>query len=84
MPTSSALPSALATLRKRITLAGKKGLNEQDMEATLIEPMLRALDWDTENVDEVQLEDLVKRQHMPAGYGLLADREQRPLVEAKA
>jgi hypothetical protein len=36
MPTSVSLSSALATVRKRIAQAGKKGLNERDTQASLI------------------------------------------------
>ena len=77
MPTPPPLASILATARKRIAQAGKKGLNEQDTKATLIEPVLRALGWDTESVDEVQREYRVKRQHKPVDYGLLANRTPR-------
>ncbi|HEX5010778.1 MAG TPA: type I restriction enzyme HsdR N-terminal domain-containing protein [Planctomycetota bacterium] len=83
MPTSVSLTPVLATIRKRIAQAGRKGLNEQDTKATLIEPMLRALGWDTEDVEQVQREYRVKRQHKPVDYGLLANRTPRLLVEAK-
>ena len=80
---TSALSQVLADFRKRITHAGPTGLNEQNTKATLIEPLLRALGWDTENVDEVAREYRLKKQHKPVDYGLLALRTPRLFVEAK-
>ena len=74
---TSALSQVLADFRKRITHAGPTGLNEQNTKATLIEPLLRALGWDTENVDEVAREYRLKKQHKPVDYGLLALRTPR-------
>lgn len=51
MPTAS-LAQTIAEVRKRITSAGARGLNEQNTKATLIEPFLWAIGWDTDDVDE--------------------------------
>lgn len=82
MPAPS-LSRVLVDVRERISKAGARGLNEQNTKATLIEPVLRALGWDTEDVDEVRREYRLKTQDKPVDYGLLVHREPRLLVEAK-
>jgi hypothetical protein len=82
MPAPS-LSRVLVDVRERIAIAGSRGLNEQNTKATLIEPILRALGWDTEDVDEVRREYRLRTQDKPVDYGLLAHREPRLLVEAK-
>jgi len=62
----------------------KRGLNEQNTKATLIEPVLRALGWNVENVEEVQREFRLKRRDKPVDYGLLILRTPRLFIEAKA
>jgi len=84
MTASTPLAQTLAEVRKRIANAGTRGLNEQNTKATLIEPVLRSLGWDTESVDEVAREYRLKSQHKPVDYGLLALRTPRLFVEAKA
>lgn len=77
------LVSVLPTIRKRLTQASKNGLNEQNTKATLIEPVIRALGWDTEDLQEVEREYRVRPKHKPVDYGLLSLRTPRLLVEAK-
>jgi hypothetical protein len=77
------LAKTLADVRQRIAQASKRGLNEQNTKATLIEPVLRALGWDTEDIDEVVHEYRVKRRDKPVDYGLLVLRTPRLFVEAK-
>lgn len=77
------LGTALAGVRERIARNAGRGLNEQNTKATLIEPVLRALGWDTEDVEEVVREYTGKRQRKPVDYGLLTRRAPRLLVEAK-
>ena len=43
-------------------------LNEQDTKATLIEPVLRALGWKVEDVDEVRREYTAKRRDRPRTF----------------
>ena len=78
------LTQTLAEVRQRIKKAGSKGLNEQNTKAALIEPVLRALGWDTEDVEEVAREYKTKTRDKPVDYGLLLMRTPRLFVEAKA
>lgn len=80
----SALAETLATVRKRIASSSRRGLNEENTKATLIEPVLRALGWDTEDVEEVQREFKIKKRDKPVDYGLLELRTPRLFIEAKA
>ena len=52
--------------------------------ATLIEPIMRALGWDVEDVNEVVREFRVKPQDNPVDYGLLLLRKPRLFIESKA
>ena len=79
----STLAKTLAEVRRRIALSAKRGLNEQNTKATLIDPVLRALGWDTENIEEVVREYRVKNRDKPVDYGLLTMRTPRLFVEAK-
>lgn len=79
----SQLKSALAEVRKRIVRA-QKGLNEASTKTTLIEPVLRALGWDPEDVETVQHEFRVRPRDNPVDYALLVMREAKLFVEAKA
>lgn len=78
------LSRVLGEVRGRIIRAKSDGLNEQNTKATLIEPVLRALGWDVEDVEEVVREYSPKRRDKPVDYALLVLREPRLLVEAKA
>src|SRR5262245_7569522 len=79
----SRLQSTLVELRRRVVKATRQGLNEQNTKATLIEPLLRALGWDPEDVEEVAREYRLKSRDKPVDYGLLVAREPRLFVEAK-
>lgn len=83
MDPGSSLPVVLAEVRSRIARAASRKLNEQNTKATLIEPVLRALGWDVEDVEEVQREFKVKRRDKPVDYGLLVVRNPRLFIEAK-
>jgi predicted type IV restriction endonuclease len=78
------LARTLKQIRSRITSAGVRGLNEENTKATLIEPLLRALGWNVEDVEEVQREFKVKKSDKPVDYGLLVLRNLRLFLEAKA
>jgi hypothetical protein len=80
MPT---LAATLDEVRKRISKLGSKGLNEQNTKATLIEPVLRALGWDVEDIEEVVREYRRSSKDKPVDYGLLALRMPKLFVEAK-
>jgi predicted type IV restriction endonuclease len=78
------LAETLAEVRRRIRRVGTRPMNEENTKATLIEPVLRALGWDVEDVDEVQREFKTQPRHKPVDYGLLVVRTPRLLIEAKA
>jgi len=78
------LTKTLRDVRSRIARAASSRLNEENTKATLIEPVLRALGWDTEDVEEVVREYRLKSRDKPVDYGLLVLRTPRLFVEAKA
>jgi len=78
------LATVLESVRSRIARSAGKRLNEENTKATLIEPVLRALGWDTEDDEEVCREFRHNRRDKPVDYGLLAMRTPRLFVEAKA
>lgn len=78
------LASTLEDVRRRIQRVGSRSMNEENTKATLIEPVLRALGWNTEDIEEVQREFKTHSRHKPVDYGLLVVRTPRLLIEAKA
>jgi hypothetical protein len=59
------------------------GLGEQNTKATLIEPVLRAVGWDVEDVEEVHREYRRVPADNPVDYALRLARTPRLFVEAK-
>ena len=81
----STLHQTLDEVRHRIARhQGSASLNEENTKATLVEPVLRALGWDLEDIEEVQREYKRKRQDKPVDYGLLLLRTPKLFIEAKA
>lgn len=79
------LRATVESVRARIHKhQGSKKLNEQNTKAILIEPVLQALGWNTEDLDEVSREFKSKRRDRPVDYALLVLRNPRLLLEAKA
>lgn len=75
----------LADVRSRIEkYRSRRRINEENTKATLIEPVLRALGWDVEDLDEVVREYKHKRRDKPVDYALMELRQPRLLIEAKA
>jgi hypothetical protein len=72
------LRNKIAQLRERKELPG-----EQNTKAALIDPLLTALGWDIEDVDEVFREYKRKPQDNPVDYALFLLRTPRLFVEAK-
>jgi predicted type IV restriction endonuclease len=60
-----------------------RNLGEQNTKASLIEPILEALGWDTRDPDEVHREFKPTTQDKPVDYSLTLLRKPRLLVEAK-
>jgi hypothetical protein len=78
------LGQVLAQVRERIVRYGELGIGEQDTKAALIDPVLRALGWDVEDLEEVQREYRLKGGDNPVDYALSILRSPRLFVEAKA
>ncbi len=83
--TRQELTGVLPRLRKRIEKAHnrKDSIGEQNTKAALIEPLLAALGWDIEDIDEVSREYKRKPQDNPVDYALFMLRSPRLFVEAK-
>lgn len=79
------LAEAVAKVRNRIDLLRERGetIGEQDTKATLIEPVLAALGWNLEELDDVRREYRRKPQDNPVDYALFVLRQPRLFVEAK-
>ena len=81
---ASDLRDTLSQVRARIGRYRNLGINEQNTKASLIEPVLRALGWDLEDLDEVQREYKPRSADNPFDYALLVLDRPRLFIEAKA
>jgi hypothetical protein len=77
------LPTVLSQARERIVRHRGAAIGEQNTKATLIEPILRALGWDLEDLDEVRREYRRRPADNPVDYALHLLRTPRLFVEAK-
>ncbi len=79
------LEAALSTCRERVLKyrPQAKKIGEQNTKASLIEPIIGALGWDTIDPDEVHREYRRKSADNPVDYALLLVRTPRLFVEAK-
>jgi hypothetical protein len=78
------LRQALVDVADRIARYKGQRIGEQNTKATLIAPVLRALGWNTEDLDEVRLEYRFKSPDKPVDYALLLQRKPVLFIEAKA
>lgn len=80
------LLDALIKVRKRINQIRdrKEAIGEQNTKSTLIDPILAALEWNLEELDEVCREYRRKPQDNPVDYALFMLRSPCLFVEAKA
>jgi hypothetical protein len=78
------LAATLASVRDRIVRYRGQGIGEENTKTVLIEPVLRALGWDVEDLDEVRKEFRYKSGDNPVDYALFLLRTARLYVEAKA
>jgi hypothetical protein len=78
------LEGALAAVRERIGRYQRQGIGEQDTKAALIVPILRALGWDVEDLEDVKLEYRRRPSDNPVDYALFLLRTPRLFIEAKA
>jgi hypothetical protein len=83
--TRQTLTGVLPKLRKRIQKirSRRESIGEQNTKAALIEPLLAALGWDIEDIDEVSREYRRKPQDNPVDYALFMLRSPQLFVEAK-
>ncbi len=74
------------TIRKRIQHIRdrKEQIGEQNTKAALIDPLLGALGWDLQEIDEVRREYRRKPQDNPVDYALFLNRTECLLIEAKS
>jgi hypothetical protein len=77
------LRERIQTIVSRILKARDRRINEQNTKATLIEPVLAALGWDTGDLDEVHREYHGKSVDNPVDYALKIMRTPRLFLEAK-
>ena len=80
----SELSDVVEQVRRKVARYGKTGVNEQNTKATLIQPLLRALGWDVEDLDDVHLEYRQKGKDKPVDYALLLLRSPCLFLEAKS
>jgi predicted type IV restriction endonuclease len=80
------LAEAIEHVRSKIARSRGSQLNEQNTKASLIDPILRAVGWDTGDWEEVQREFKAQSGDNPVDYALMDVRTQSPLlfIEAKA
>jgi hypothetical protein len=80
------LATAIEKLRDRIGRMRDGGppVGEQNTKTSLINPLLAAIGWDLENIDEVFLEYRSDPRDNPVDYALFVLGEPRLFVEAKA
>ena len=78
----SALDQTLANIHERIGLHQGKGISEEATKTALVNPLLRALDWDTEDLHQVYPEYSAAGDRVD--YALLIESKPRLLIEAKA
>jgi hypothetical protein len=78
------LDHALAAVRDRIAKYQRQGIGEQDTKAALIVPVLRALGWDVEDLEDVKLEYRRRPADNPVDYALFLLRTPRLFIEAKS
>lgn len=80
------LSDTLLRVRKRIHQIRdrKEAIGEQNTKSTLIDPILSALEWDIEELDEVCREYRRKPKDNPVDYALFMLRSPCLFVEAKA
>lgn len=74
----------LDTVRKRIARHQRENIGEQDTKAALIVPVLRALGWDVEDLEDVKLEYRRRSSDNPVDYALFLLRSPRLFIEAKS
>jgi hypothetical protein len=78
------LDTALTSVRDRIAKFRGQSIGEENTKHALIEPVLRALGWDVEDLDEVRCEYKLKQADNPVDYAFFVHGNLRLFVEAKS
>jgi hypothetical protein len=78
------LRRALVDVAERIERHRGARIGEQNTKAALIVPVLRALGWDVEDLDEVHLEYRFKSPDKPVDFALMLQRKPVLFIEAKS
>ncbi len=78
------LAGAIEAVRERIAKDERQAIGEQDTKAALIVPILRALGWDVEDLEDVKLEYRRRSADNPVDYALFLLRAPRLFIEAKS
>src|SRR5688572_8395811 len=84
IPAMTDLDEVLKQVQQRIARYRDHAPNEQNTKSSLIDPVLRALGWDTEDFEEVHREYKPKPTDNPVDYALFILRTPRLFIEAKA
>jgi predicted type IV restriction endonuclease len=85
-PTTAKVTAAVEVVRKRIQQVRdrKELIGEQNTKAALIDPLLTAMGWELQEIDEVRREYRRKPQDNPVDYTLFLNRTACLLIEAKS
>lgn len=78
------LDESLAQVQIRVEQYKNSKLNEEQTRYTLIDPVIRALGWDTEDIDEVRSQFRFQSNDNPVDYALIIAGKPRLFLEAKA
>jgi hypothetical protein len=78
------LRDVLTEVAERVRRYQSTAIGEQNTKVSLIMPVLRALGWNVEDLDEVRLEFRPTPRDRPVDYALLLQRDPVLFVEAKA
>jgi predicted type IV restriction endonuclease len=84
--TTTKVAAAIEVIRKRIQQIRdrKELIGEQNTKAALIDPLLSAMGWELQEIDEVRREYRRKPQDNPVDYALFLNRTECLLIEAKS
>lgn len=77
------LVAAIESIASKIARYRGRTIGEQNTKASLIEPLLEALGWDTRDLDEVHREFKAKKSDKPVDYALQMLKRPRLFIEAK-
>jgi len=78
------IESSIVQLGQEIDRLGTKRINESNTKSNLIDPLLRALGWNVNDISEVDREYRPQPGDNPVDYALLAESIPMIYVEAKA